>query len=573
VQELASFLHTTAQGKQVKNPGLFETAAAYAAYIGKDIGAAKRYLGAADKFSLSTKVKDQWALTNLLVTINEKDKIDAAFEEQLLPSLQWLESRVKTEKPVEINYWKVNQWKTIYRSLLSEILARRYHAQGDLAKEALCIGAADWIMKSPDNYYWQNGVDFLRNKMMSADVEKLYALLSSKQASAFEQYLFTHNAVTKKEVVDFAGTSYLREYEYAKAIDWFRRSAEKRTISKNPFIELLYDREEQLPSENKFKTTKLAFAQEMLKLEQTAKQSRTAANVYYKMALGMYNMTYYGHTWELVQYYRGGTDGYYIPKNATGFQKEYYGCYKAHEYFEKAMNASSDKNFKARCLFMMAKCSQKQVRQPQYDDSPTTGTNTMWRTTANTGRLSEIIHIPAVCEGIQRHRLLQGSLQQLQLPAGFCEEEIIPAIMDDKLEVPLQVDQESKDLILFNFKQYQLVATLWVVVSFLVSGLIYINMLFFSRYQERDWLDTFTFRVSPWFNFSIIVANLVMLINYYQAFRSQKTAVLQNDSLLLRRSFRKYQLGNYAAICSLLLNIITSGLTLYHEILIYYTKQ
>lgn len=370
VQELASFLHTTAQGKQVKNPGLFETAAAYAAYIGKDIGAAKRYLGAADKFSLSPKVKDQWALTNLLVTINEKDKIDAAFEEQLLPSLQWLESRVKTEKPVEINYWKVNQWKTIYRSLLSEILARRYHAQGDLAKEALCIGAADWIMKSPDNYYWQNGVDFLRNKMMSVDVEKLYALLSSKQASAFEQYLFTHNAVTKKEVVDFAGTSYLREYEYAKAIDWFRRSAEKSTISKNPFIELLYDREEQLPSENKFKTTKLAFAQEMLKLEQTAKQSRTAANVYYKMALGMYNMTYYGHTWELVQYYRGGTDGYYIPKNATGFQKEYYGCYKAHEYFEKAMNASSDKNFKARCLFMMAKCSQKQLRQPQYDDFP-----------------------------------------------------------------------------------------------------------------------------------------------------------------------------------------------------------
>ena len=40
-------------------------------------------------------------------------------------------------------------------------------------------------MKSPDNYYWQNGVDFLRNKMMSADVEKLYALLSSKQANAF----------------------------------------------------------------------------------------------------------------------------------------------------------------------------------------------------------------------------------------------------------------------------------------------------------------------------------------------------------------------------------------------------
>ena len=79
-------------------------------------------------------------------------------------------------------------------------------------------------------------------------------------------------------------------------------------------------------------------------------------------------MTYYGHAWQLVQYYRSGSDGYYIPKDATAFQKEYYGCYKAHDYFEKAMNSSSDKNFKARCLFMMAKCNQKTVHRPQYDE-------------------------------------------------------------------------------------------------------------------------------------------------------------------------------------------------------------
>ena len=35
------------------------------------------------------------------------------------------------------------------------------------------------------------------------------------------------------------------------------------------------------------------------------------------------------------------------------------------------MQASTDKNFKARCLFMMAKCAQKQVHQPQYDEYQT----------------------------------------------------------------------------------------------------------------------------------------------------------------------------------------------------------
>jgi len=32
------------------------------------------------------------------------------------------------------------------------------------------------------------------------------------------------------------------------------------------------------------------------------------------------------------------------------------------------MKASTDANFKAKCLFMMAKCSQKQLHQPQFED-------------------------------------------------------------------------------------------------------------------------------------------------------------------------------------------------------------
>lgn len=369
VKDLPAFLDNAARSGSVKNDGLFETAAGYAAYMIRDYTTAKKYLATAEKMQLTQKVKDQWTLVNLLVTINEKDRIDAAFEEQLLPSLQWIAERVQTEKAVTLNYWQVQQWRSIYRNLMSEILAKRYHQQGDLAKETLCIGAADHMMKGEQDYYGSmNGVEFLRNNLMSKDVERLYALADSKQPNKFESYLLSHNSVTKKEVADFAGTSYLREYDYAKAIEWFKKPADKKVINKNPFADLLYDREEQLAFEKKFITTKLVFAQEMQKLEQAAKQPATAAKSYYKLALGMYNISYYGHSWELVQYYRSGGDGYYIPDNATGFQKEYYGVFKAHDYFEKAMNASTDKNFKARCLFMMAKCAQKQVHEPQYNE-------------------------------------------------------------------------------------------------------------------------------------------------------------------------------------------------------------
>lgn len=372
VQQLAVFLHEAAQNKAVKNAGLYETAAGYASYMIKDYAAAKNYLAAAEKMNLTQKVKDQLYLTNLLITISQTDRIDAAFEEALLPSLQWLEEKVKAEQAITLDYWQVQQWRTIYRNLMSEIVARRYHEQGDLAKETLTIGAADWVMKGSNDYYYPtNGIEFLRNQLASKDVEALYALMENKQASKYEHYLFTHNSVTKKTVIDFAGTSYLREYDYSKAIDWFKRSADKSTINKNPFIDLLYDREEQLPAEKKFSSSKLAFAQEMQKLEKDATQPALAAKTYYKLALGMYNITYYGHAWELVQYFRSGSDGYFIPKDATAFQKEYYGAFKAQEYFEKAMNASTDKNFKARCLFMMAKCAQKQVHEPQYSEYET----------------------------------------------------------------------------------------------------------------------------------------------------------------------------------------------------------
>ena len=368
---LTSFLDQMANNKAVKNQGLFETGAAYTAYMMKDYSTAKKYLAAADKMKLSQKVKDQWTLTNILITINENKSIDAAFEQQLLPSLQWLEQKVKTEKAITAGFYEIDAWRKIYRDLLSELLAGRYHQLGLYHKEALCIGAADIVQSPETDAQYSKGIDYMRNHLTAEDVEKLYTLLTSNQQNKFEAYLIKRNTIKAPLVADFAGTAYLREFDYTNAIQWFKRSPDKKPqiITKNPFIDLLYDQEEQLPNESTFKTTKQAFAETMLQLsQQVVSDQANAAKYYYKMANGMYNMSYYGHTWELVQYQRSGSDGYYIPKNAGKFQREYYGCFMAHDYFQKAMNAAADKNFKARCLFMMAKCSQKQVAKPSYSD-------------------------------------------------------------------------------------------------------------------------------------------------------------------------------------------------------------
>lgn len=364
VKELMNLLLDMAKNNQVTNPAFMQTSAAYCAFMIRDYTNANNYITAAEKMNPPAKIKDQLMLTSLLVLLNGQNKIDAAFEEKILPSIQWLQQKAK----------KDYEWKKFYRDLTSEVLARRYHSQKDFYKEALAIGAADWITKpdEADAWWYRFGINYLHDKMQSIDVEKLYSLMSSGKANAFEKYLIANNSVTKNHVIDFAGTAYLREYNYPKAIDWFKKAgaAEELTIHTNPFIDITYDLVEPLGEEEKFSITKTAFAEEMQRLQQLAEKDKAnAAKHYYKMALGYYSMTYYGHAWQLSQYYRSGVDGYRIAPDATAFEKEYYGCFTAEKHFEKAMNTSVDKNFKARCLFMMAKCAQKQLQRPGYGSS------------------------------------------------------------------------------------------------------------------------------------------------------------------------------------------------------------
>lgn len=372
-KKVVSFLEEASNKVVSNDKGFYYISAAYVSYMRRDLKEAKDFLALAKKQDLRQREKDQWQLTDLLVKVNETEKIDPAFEESILPSVKWMYEKAEKEKAKAINYYEYKQWKNFYRNFFTEVMAKKYHKQKDFIKETLSVGAADMPSEEVQDgeYSFGNGINFLHDNLQSADVNLLYGLMTLDKKTKFDDFLLSHNSIKEKDVIDFAGTAYLRDYDYQQAINWFSKSSAKNSqkkIEKNPFIDLLYDREERLSNE-KITTSKLDFAKEMLRLENLIKtDAANADKYYYKIALGMYNMTYYGHAWELVAYYRSGSDGYSIPKDANTFQKEYYGCFKAHDYFKKAVDVSSNKEFKARALFMMAKCSQKLEQQPGYGD-------------------------------------------------------------------------------------------------------------------------------------------------------------------------------------------------------------
>ena len=187
---------------------------------------------------------------------------------------------------------------------MNEILAQRYHRQGDFYKEALVVGAADWMTAYSGNYDWSNGINFLRDNLISKDLKKLFDLFNNKNPSDLERFQLTHNTIKKAAGTEFAGTAYLREYNYAKAITWFKKSTNKKKlqINTNPLVDLLYEKEEPPASEAKFVTTKVAFAEEMQKqMRLTLTDKANATKHFYELANGLYNITYHVHAWQLVQ--------------------------------------------------------------------------------------------------------------------------------------------------------------------------------------------------------------------------------------------------------------------------------
>lgn len=377
-KELSAFCQQVAANKIVNNKGLYALVAAHTAIISGDYANARKLLDESKKLQLSSKLQDQWAMSNLLLTINSQATIDAAFEKQLLPSLQWLEKKAATEA----------EYARFYRRIFSDIISNRYQKTNN-TKRVLSIGVANWISKEFikegwGSYFDPNALRMLRYEMTAEQVEQLIQLMESKKLTEFEQYLVSHNAFSKDDVNDVAGTAWLRQFNFSAAEKWFAKvspayyNAEPYTtyLAANPFADLILDTHAPTKQDTE-KYTKLSFCRKMLRLEQeakTLKDPEQQAKAYYELAKGLYHMSYWGNSWMLVHYDWSGNDGLRGANETQPGDKEYYGVYRAEEYYVKAFNTSRDRNFKARCLFMVTKCEQKQVPVPswsqykEYDD-------------------------------------------------------------------------------------------------------------------------------------------------------------------------------------------------------------
>ncbi|WP_160713521.1 hypothetical protein [Chitinophaga solisilvae] len=365
IKPMIRWMNTVIDKGKVRDIDMWKVSAAYLSYMCRDYAAARKALDNARV--KDPESRDQWEVVNLLVNINEQKTIDKDFEDKLLSSFRWLDGKMGK---LGADEWYTSSrtmfYNKVYRNLLLSILAPRYHQQGNLTKEALVRGRCDSLHLYGYQWYLDlSARDQVRNEMSSAELLKLNDFFLSSSKTPYENYLtgfFPKNI----DINNTIGVSYLRVHDFQNARDWFKKTRSQE-ISYQVFQDQLQDfGYDTADARHPRSISQLQFCERMIQLQEKMKITPVPAKVFYDYATALFNISYYGKTWGFVKDHRPTYLWYTAASDRHPFEKQYFGCYAAESYYLKAAQAATDNEFRARCFFMAARCSQKHT--PPSDD-------------------------------------------------------------------------------------------------------------------------------------------------------------------------------------------------------------
>ncbi|HZX59339.1 MAG TPA: hypothetical protein VFE54_11460, partial [Mucilaginibacter sp.] len=391
---LQAFCDQIANEGQCAEPAFGNLASAYLSWIKGDYKKGLKSLDALKGAKISARLNDQEQLLRLLLLSQSVTKLDDSTEHMLLPALTWLDKKVKHEiflkRPGPPWYWEdydLKYFSTSSRDFYAKVLAPIYLKQKDTARAALCILRSE---KTNPHFYQGNEEpgpgfdmpDFWQTHLHSYHLKTIINWEKSSVKTPYLRLLTSGmDKNTMYSIYAICGTAYLREHKYGAAARAFscipspKKEKKQRDIepgddlvgSVDPFIGNLHDYPKQYLAKGQRGYSPLTFAKTMAALEKKIKSDPDqAAGYYFKMANGLYNTSYYGNAWEFTAYNWAAAD--MARKPVYYYDNDYIQERTAEKYYLKARALSKDIEFKARCTFMAAKCTQKRVIYPVHPD-------------------------------------------------------------------------------------------------------------------------------------------------------------------------------------------------------------
>ena len=343
IKKLDTFVKQVIDEKKVAHPEIWLLALGYLKYLNNDYFEAKLAFNAVTEYTQSKALQEQIAIFNMAIEIKELEKINEEVAQRI-----W---EFQSENEV------FNRYPTL-QSILSKQVFQSLNNHGNPGLAVLYKFGFNAVKVNPSEEVIRD-IKELAKKEIINPFEKSLMVLSKKQFNTEIQALYATWLMTLNEWE--AAEKAWQEIPLAD-IELFGKS--------NPFVERLNECVHCPVKSNERQLTKPQIVAEMLKLQYDIKANRTESpQYYYKMGLGLYNMSYFGYAWNVVDYFRSGSslkaerlentsDRMKHPLYPNG-NRENVDLSKAIGYFEKAITLSTDKELSARATFMAARCEQK----------------------------------------------------------------------------------------------------------------------------------------------------------------------------------------------------------------------
>jgi hypothetical protein len=343
IKKLDTFVKQVIDEKKVAHLEIWLLALGYLKYLNNDYFEAKLAFNAVSDYTQSKALLEQIAIFNMAIEIKEWEKINEEVAQRI--------REFQSENEV------YNRYPTL-QSLLSKQVFQNLKNHGNPGLAVLYKFGLNALKVNPSEEVIRD-IKELAKKENINPFEKSLMVLSKNQFNTEIQALYASWLMTLNEWE--AAEKAWQEIPLAD-IELFGKS--------NPFVERLNECVHCPVKSNERQLTKPQIVAEMLKLQYDIKANRTESpQYYYKMGLGLYNMSYFGYAWNMLDYFRSGSslkaerlenssDIMKHPLFPNG-NRENIDLSKALGYFEKAITFSTDKELSARASFMAARCEQK----------------------------------------------------------------------------------------------------------------------------------------------------------------------------------------------------------------------
>jgi hypothetical protein len=317
------------EGKAHK-PYLWLLATGHLLALAGDTAEANLYLQRASNASPAVAdVRDQVRASTLFARVVSTRAIDKAAEPFFATELRWLKGNGADKSNFEarnLETWALTRLSDIYKE------------GGDHAR-SLMLGNR-WS----ETYQSSAAVDAILNLMQ-------------KPGSAFDRFLMVNYQNKETNIQELRAIHFMYAGDFDKALETLKLAGPvaNAALNANPFI--IHNRDclscDAAPPHTTY--SRVTFAERMRSLSRTAQgRDAVAASASFELANGFYNMSYYGNIRSMANF----TDlriGIYRPRNDSFPTLN---MDMAEKYYLQAASLSTDREFKAKALFMAAKAEQ-----------------------------------------------------------------------------------------------------------------------------------------------------------------------------------------------------------------------